>query len=142
MVLFLTMASVLILAVFFVCISILYPLWPRDFSIKEICSNPKAFNNLHVRLHGYITYYQGLTFGAPFVLRDPKFEGGQIALSANASVLSPYVSFVQTDTLGREITQIASIKVRVTGYMHYTESQILDAPNLYLEVEKVEPDNI
>jgi len=109
----------------------------RDVSIEEVVSVPQSFDDVHVRLFGYVVNTSGYMFGPKYVLRDFD-EDVEIALvhedDSEIVDLEPYVSFVFD---GKNYTQIRNIRVSVVGYVRYV-GLVIDAPSFYLDVEKVE----
>lgn len=87
----------------------------RDVSIKEVVSDPQSFDDVHVRLRGYIVRNVGSFFGPKYVLRDLE-DGVEIALSGKGVDFEPYVSFVFD---GTNYTQIRNISISVKGYVRY-----------------------
>ena len=109
----------------------------RDVSIEEVVSDPQSFDDVHVRLHGYVANTSVYMFGPKYVLRDFD-EGVEIALGHKGGServdLEPYVSFVFD---GENYTQIRNIRVSVVGYVRYI-GPVVDAPSFHLDVERVE----
>jgi hypothetical protein len=127
--------AVLVVAIGYFTNSIIYRV--RDVLLKEVVSDPQAFDGVHVRLHGYVVNTSVYMFGPKYVLRDFDDEV-EIALGGKGSSgkvdLEPYVSFVFD---GESYTQIRNIRVSVVGYVRYV-GLVTDAPSFLLDVEKVE----
>jgi hypothetical protein len=101
----------------------------RYVVIQEICSNPQAFNGLHVRLNGYVVSMSGYMFGPRYMLRSLEDEA-TIALGGEVD-FEPYISFV---FYGGNYTEVGNEEVVVTGYVRY-QGITTDGPSFYLEAQ-------
>ena len=137
------LALLSILAAFMFYQLVLYPSYAKDYSISQVCSNPQAFNNFHVRLQGYIMHTSYM-FGPAFVLRNFNYDGTEIGIAGkgqaivNGFNLTQYVSFEQDDSGG--MMQVNNTKVTVVGRAHYWGART-DAPTFDLDIEEVSTQN-
>jgi hypothetical protein len=133
-----------ILVAFILYQLVLYPSYAKDYSISQVCSNPQAFNNFHVRLQGYVMHTSYM-FGPAFVLRNFNYDGAEIAIAGkgqtivNGFNLTQYVSFEQDDS--GEMTQVNNTKVIVVGHIRYWGVRT-DAPTFDLDIEDVSRQNL
>jgi hypothetical protein len=112
-------------------------LLPRHVSIKEINTNPEAFNGTWVSLQGYVVNTNVYMFGPKCTLKD---DESQIALdsknpAANIS-LDRLVSFFFD---GENYTQTRDIIVSIVGHVRYV-GLVTDMPSHYVDVERAEPE--
>ena len=124
-----------ILAAGFLLYSSVY--YVRDVSIKDVVSDPRTFDGVRVRLHGYVVDTSVYMFGPKYVLRNLE-EKTELALGGKGGPtkvnLEPYVSFVFD---GENYTRTRDINASIVGIVHYI-GLVMDAPPVSLEVEEIE----